>query len=120
MVQLSLSDDIVKEIIGNPVLLSSSDFPGLSSDELVFILNKGYISGFRLIFILNASLSAFALVTSLLLIKPANLIREDDSQRLEAAKDVLPTVNPQLESSASTICTENHWSHNPLDHNKSY
>jgi len=47
---------------------------------------QGYISGFRTLFILNASFAAFAAVIAFTMIRHKELIREDDAARKAEAR----------------------------------
>lgn len=48
-----------------------------------YVLSHGYTAGFRLVFILNASLAAAAAITSFFMIKHQDLTR-DDEEKLRA------------------------------------
>jgi len=82
----NLSENLIKTIIDDPTKLSHPTFLKLSAEQGFLILDNGYTTGFRLVFILNASLSALATVTSILLIKHKNLIREDDEKFKQEAR----------------------------------
>jgi len=86
MEALSLPEDIIKKVIDDPSGLSHPASINLSTDQAIEILNRGYTRGFRSVFILNASLSAVATVTSVLLIKHKELTREDDKKLKDDAK----------------------------------
>jgi hypothetical protein len=80
MQTLSLSEDLIKKIIDDPSLLSNPVSINLSAELATSILENGYVRGFRLVFLLNASLSALATITSIVMIKHKNLTREDDER----------------------------------------
>lgn len=86
MQALSLPEDLTKAIIDDPAQLSDPASLNLSAEQALFILDSGYTKGFRLVFILNASLSALATVTSILLIKHKNLTRDDDEKLKQEAR----------------------------------
>lgn len=83
---LSLPEEIIKKVIDNPSGLSNPASLNLSPDQAIEILSQGYTKGFRSVFILNASLSAVATVTSVLLIKHKELTRDDDKTLKDSAK----------------------------------
>ena len=97
MTQLSLPTSTINKIIDDPSILglrvngpqsqsnSTSDSLaslGITPSDADFILH-GYTSGFRTVFILNACLSAFATIVSILMIKQQELTRPDE-ERLKA------------------------------------
>ncbi|KAL9713421.1 hypothetical protein Ac2012v2_003030 [Leucoagaricus gongylophorus] len=86
MRKLALPENLIKTIIDDPAKLSYPASLNLSEEQGFFILDNGYTKGFRLVFILNASLSALATVTSILLIKHKNLTREDDEKFKQEAR----------------------------------
>ncbi|XP_006460567.1 hypothetical protein AGABI2DRAFT_203654 [Agaricus bisporus var. bisporus H97] len=78
MTSLSLPEQLIKKIIDDPILLSNPSSLNISVEQARSILENGYTKGFRAVFILNASLSAFATVISIVMIKHKNLNRDDD------------------------------------------
>jgi len=86
MQKLALPENLIKTIIDDPAKLSHPTLLNLSAEQGFLILDNGYTKGFRLVFILNASLSALATVTSILLIKHKNLTREDDEKFKQEAR----------------------------------
>lgn len=92
MAALSLSSDAIKTIVDDPSLLrpaSSSSVlgsKGISPSTANHILWHGYTRGLRAVFLLNASLAAFAVVVSVFMIKHKELTRGDDEVRKAEAK----------------------------------
>src|SRR5882672_3946311 len=86
METLSLSGDLIKKIIDDPSILSHPATIDISAEQAMSILENGYVKGFRLVFILNASLSALATITSIVMIKHKNLTREDDERLKREAR----------------------------------
>ncbi|KAF9475914.1 MFS general substrate transporter [Pholiota conissans] len=85
MHNLSLSQSIISQVINDPSELSSPSTLGISASIADTILNKGYIKGFRTLFILHAVLNAFATVASIFMIKHKELTRGDEQQLREEA-----------------------------------
>ncbi|KAL0575836.1 hypothetical protein V5O48_006126 [Marasmius crinis-equi] len=93
---LSLPSDTISTIIDDPSGLYSLANPtnssmfssgiSISQAEAQEILAHGYNKGFRDIFILNASLGAFATIVSVLMIKHKELVRADDAEMLRRRK----------------------------------
>ena len=77
MTDLALEPALISALIDKPSILASPSSIGLSQDDAALILSDGYTHGFRCVFILNASWTAFATIASILLIKQQNLT--DDS-----------------------------------------
>jgi hypothetical protein len=86
MQELSLSEELIKRVIDDPSLLSHPASINLSQEQATSILEHGYTKGFRSVFILNASLSAAATLTSIFMIKHKNLTRDDDEKFREVAR----------------------------------
>lgn len=89
MTSLSLPETLIKTIIDDPTRLSNPSSLGLSVEQATVILENGYTKGFRSVFLLNASLSAFATVVSIVMIKHKDLNRDDhlkQAQRDERKK----------------------------------
>jgi len=96
---LSLPEEIIKAVIDNPAGLANPASFNLSAEQASEILNHGYTKGFRSVFILNASLSAFATLTSIVLIKHKELTRDDDKMRKDSAKQASKEDQADLEKS---------------------
>lgn len=88
MERLSMPEELIIRIINDPALLSNPTLINLSADQATSILEHGYTRGFRLVFILNASLSAVATVTSIVMIKHKNLTRDDEEKLRREAKGI--------------------------------
>jgi hypothetical protein len=99
MTELNLPSSTIKKIVDDPTLLgarltsvtNSTSDPlsalGISPDAADHIL-AGYNSGFRAVFIMNATLAAIATVVSILMIKHKELTRGDEAQlRAQAEKE---------------------------------
>jgi hypothetical protein len=98
MTKLNLPSATIKRIVDDPTLLgvrrigvmsnatNSLNSLGISPSDADHILD-GYNSGFRAVFIMNATLAAVATVVSILMIRHKNLSRDDDAQlRAQAGK----------------------------------
>ncbi|KAL5510892.1 hypothetical protein ACEPAG_4649 [Sanghuangporus baumii] len=95
MTSLRLPESTINMIIDDPTilhpLLSSSNndtFSGISSGTAQSIL-VGYTHGFRAVFVLNASLAAFSVFVSAIMIKHKELIRGDESEMRKRALEDL-------------------------------
>lgn len=96
MTQLNLPSTTIKRIVDDPTLLHAYvlngtsvtlDSLGMSSSAATHILH-GYNSGFRAVFIMNATMAAIATVVSVLMIRHKNLERDDEAQlRAQAEKE---------------------------------
>ncbi|EPS96601.1 hypothetical protein FOMPIDRAFT_1032316 [Fomitopsis schrenkii] len=92
MMSLGMSSSAIKAIIDDPTILgdrfsasSSNKLAGLDiTNGMAVTILDGYTEGFRIVFILNACLSALAAIASFLMIKHKELSRGDDEQ-LKAA-----------------------------------
>lgn len=85
MISIALPASTIDAVLAAPTLLSSSArifSLGISSATAGQILS-GYNHGFRIIFLLNAVLSAFATVVSILMVKEVDLSREDDKKETD-------------------------------------
>ena len=82
----TLPASVLHRITENPTLLShaSSSALNMTAAERADIL-AGYIHGFRMMFILNASLAATAAIVAYYMIEHKELIREDDAERRREA-----------------------------------
>lgn len=97
MTKLNLPSSTIKKIIDDPTLLgarltgamNSTSSPlsaiGISPDAADRILD-GYNNGFRVVFIMNATLAAIATVVSILMIRHKELTRGDEVQLKARAK----------------------------------
>ena len=94
MIGLDMSSTAIKAIIDDPTALgdrfsaaSSSKLAdlGITNSMAVTILD-GYTEGFRIVFILNACLSALAAITSFLMIRHKELSRGDEDQLKASAR----------------------------------
>jgi len=82
---IGLADNLLHEVTSDPTLISKATFNVTTKvrEELL----EGYNHGFRVMFLLNASLAAFAAVVAFVLIKHKELIRADDAERKAEARD---------------------------------
>lgn len=81
---LDLSPDLLNQVIEDPTHIRSGKLNVTAHQGDVLL--SGYISGFRTMFILNASLAAFAALAAFFMIKHKELIRDDDAKRKAEAK----------------------------------
>jgi len=122
MHQLSLPSSISNKIVDDPTILASrlsSNFNstsnplaslGISDSEADAIL-AGYTTGFRNVFLLNASLAAFATICSIVMIKHKNLTRDDEVRLKEEGRrrhgvPEKAVVNTDVENIEMDIITE--------------
>ncbi|KAK0190086.1 MFS general substrate transporter [Armillaria mellea] len=78
MNDISLSESLISTIIDDPSYLAKpTSETGLSAATVSYILSQGYTKGFKDVFYLNASLTAFATLISMVLIKDKDLSRDD-------------------------------------------
>ena len=89
MHDLSLPSATITAVINNPSALASPASLGISSSIANIVLIKGYIRGFRTLFILHAVLNALATVASVFMIKHKNLDRGDEQKLRKEARNVL-------------------------------
>jgi hypothetical protein len=82
---VSLAPDLVKRLTENPVLISQGQLNMTSHERDVLL--AGYITGYRAVFLLNASLAAVAVVVTFFMIHHKELTREDDAIRKEEARE---------------------------------
>lgn len=80
MKSIDLPTDIIAVIIDDPATLLNPRALGISSQAASLVLNSGYTKGFRSLFLLHASLTTFATVTSLVMIKHKDLMRGDEER----------------------------------------
>jgi hypothetical protein len=83
MTSLSLPEELIKTVIDDPTRLSDPSSLNLSVEQATIILEDGYTKGFRSVFLLNASLSAFATVVSIVMIKHKDLNRDDHLKKAQ-------------------------------------
>lgn len=90
MTGLDIPSSQITQIIDDPALLHTPASIGISQDTAKDILYHGYTKGFSLLFIMNASLTVFATLVSVVMIKHKELSREDDEMlRQRAIKEQL-------------------------------
>ncbi|KAK0491996.1 MFS general substrate transporter [Armillaria luteobubalina] len=78
MNDIFVSQSLISTIIDDPSYLAKpTSETGLSAATVSYILNQGYTKGFKDVFYLNASLTAFATLISMVLIKDKDLSRDD-------------------------------------------
>ena len=112
MITLSLPSSVIKKIIDDPTVLgdrlsnsTSSQLTqlGISTEAATHILD-GYTRGFRIVFILNACLAAFATLASITMIKHKELTRSDDEQKkLEAQRALLSKSKQTREKQGDNV-----------------
>ncbi|KAJ7734576.1 MFS general substrate transporter [Mycena maculata] len=78
MTALAVPSADITKIIDNPALLHTPASAGLSDATATDILLHGYTKGFSDLFIMNASLTVFATLVSVLMIKHKELSRGDE------------------------------------------
>ncbi|KIL63786.1 hypothetical protein M378DRAFT_106802 [Amanita muscaria Koide BX008] len=86
MLSLKLPPSLISTIIDKPTSLANPDSLGLSQGDAAFILSQGYNRGFRNLFLVNASLTSLATITSVLLIKHQELPNRLDMESKESEK----------------------------------
>ncbi|KAJ7302380.1 MFS general substrate transporter [Mycena albidolilacea] len=90
MTGLDIPSSQITQIIDDPALLRTPASIGISQDTATDILYHGYTKGFSLLFVMNASLTVFATLVSVVMIKHKELSREDDEMlRQRAIKEQL-------------------------------
>ncbi|KAJ6557902.1 major facilitator superfamily domain-containing protein [Mycena capillaripes] len=90
MTGLNFPASQISQIIDDPALLHTPTSIGLSQDTATAILYHGYTKGFSALFIMNASLTVFATLVSVVMIKHKELTRKDDDElRQRAIKEGL-------------------------------
>ncbi|KAG6838315.1 hypothetical protein C0991_000291 [Blastosporella zonata] len=80
MQHLSLPASAIYSIVANPSSIASPASVGISASSATYILNEGFIKGFRIVFILNAVLTALVTVASVVMIKHKELTRGDEGK----------------------------------------
>ncbi|KAG6865078.1 hypothetical protein C0993_008318 [Termitomyces sp. T159_Od127] len=86
MKTLSLPASTISKIVDDPSSITDPSSVGISASSAAYILNHGFTRGFRLVFILNAALTAAATVASVLMIKHKELTRGDEETLRKAGK----------------------------------
>ncbi|KAG6907925.1 hypothetical protein DXG01_006855 [Tephrocybe rancida] len=96
---LSLPETIISKIIDDPSSIATPTSVGISPSTATYILDKGFIHGFRAVFILNAALTVLATLTSILMIKHKELTRGDDAKLRKSAEQEqkVGNENPDVE-----------------------
>ena len=105
MKKLGLSQSVINRIVDDPSILANRF--NTTSNPLVTMgvtptdtddIIKGYTSGFKTVFILNACLAALAAIISVLMIHHKELTRPDEAQLKAEAKlaNDLEKAEPQL------------------------
>lgn len=99
MKQLNLPASTISTVVDEPTVVrailldhtstNGTSTLGISPSQATHIL-LGYNSGFRAVFIMNATLAAFATIVSVVMIRHKNLERDDDADlRAKAEKEEL-------------------------------
>lgn len=111
MTALHLPSSTIDKIIDDPTVLGSRSSNttsttlqtlGVSSATAARILD-GYTNGFRIVFIMNATLAAIATVVSIVMIHHKELTRGDEEQlRAEARRQEKHTAEPKYHDDPET------------------
>jgi hypothetical protein len=105
MAALNLPPSQISQIIDDPVRLHTPASVGVSTDMAKDILDRGYAKGFSSLFIMNAALTVFATLVSVVMIKHKELSRDDDEMlRQKAIREVLETKFDMV-SGAGTLAS---------------
>src|ERR1700733_14636480 len=72
---LGLPSSTIKIIVSDPSKLEYPSSIGMAPSTAISILDNGYTKGFRILFILHASLTVVATLTSITMIKQKSLTR---------------------------------------------
>jgi hypothetical protein len=90
MTGLDISSSQISQIIDDPALLHTPASVGISQDTATEILYHGYTKGFSSLFIMDACLTVFATLVSVVMIKHKELSRGDEEMlRQQAIKEGL-------------------------------
>ncbi|KAJ7235145.1 major facilitator superfamily domain-containing protein [Mycena haematopus] len=90
MTDIGLSSSLINQIIDDPALLHTPATVGISQNTATDLLYHGYTKGFSSLFIMNAALTVFATLVSVVMIKHKELSRgEDEALRQKALKEEL-------------------------------
>ncbi|SJL18960.1 uncharacterized protein ARMOST_22563 [Armillaria ostoyae] len=98
-----MNDISVSESLDDPsYLVKPTSETGLSAATVLYILSQGYMKGFKDVFYLSASLTAFATLISMMLIKDKDLSRDDARLKGRIEKDdaVVPGTDAQSETTS--------------------
>ncbi|KAJ7185843.1 MFS general substrate transporter [Mycena filopes] len=85
MTSLGLSSSQISTIIDDPALLHTPASVGITQDTARDILYRGYTKGFSALFIMNACLTVFATLISVVMIKHKELSRGDEEMLRQQA-----------------------------------
>lgn len=98
---MALPDSIVDAVLASPNLLGSPAKTlslGISSETATMILT-GYHRGFRIVFILNAALAAFAAVVGFWLVQDEDLSKAEEKEKEEQQRKMDIAANNQAQQS---------------------
>lgn len=105
MAALNLPPSQISQIIDDPVRLHTPASVGASTEIARDILDHGYAKGFSSLFIMNAALTVFATLVSVVMIKHKELSRDDDEMlRQKAIREVLE-MKIDMVSGAGTLAS---------------
>ncbi|KAJ3866795.1 MFS general substrate transporter [Lentinula novae-zelandiae] len=99
MKNLGFPSSTISPVIDKPSLLNSPSAISslsISPSQAADILSKGYIKGFRDVFLLNAAMSATATLVSVVMIKHKELLRGDEEQLRKEAAEALQTAKTKV------------------------
>ncbi|KAJ7697605.1 major facilitator superfamily domain-containing protein [Mycena rosella] len=85
MTALGVAPADIKRIIDDPALLHNPTQAGLTQATATDIMYRGYTKGFSSLFVMNASLTVFATLVSVVMIKHKELSREEDEMLRQRA-----------------------------------
>ncbi|KAJ7918406.1 major facilitator superfamily domain-containing protein, partial [Mycena leptocephala] len=85
MTGLDISSSQISQIIDDPALLHTPASVGISQDTATEILYHGYTKGFSSLFIMDACLTVFATLVSVVMIKHKELSRGDEEMLRQQA-----------------------------------
>ncbi len=86
MQRLSLSDSLISTIVNDPSELYSADL-NISAATRNYILQRGYMKGFKYVFYLNAGLTASAVFISFMMIRHKDLNQEYEERHALRLKE---------------------------------
>ncbi|KAF8809750.1 hypothetical protein BYT27DRAFT_6516279 [Phlegmacium glaucopus] len=113
MKDLALSPSLINAVIRHPSSLTSPSILGLSFSTATVILERGYAKGFKMIFVLNAALTAVATIISILMIRDGSNTGDEEqvdqtaggSGTASVSANTLRTSSPcDIEKMPSSIC----------------
>lgn len=102
---LGLAPGLIKAVINDPTLLANPAELGISQALADIILTEGYRKGFRIVFILNASLGALATVSSIFMIKHKDLASRDAKPATPDSGTVTPAYSEMITPGTSGTVT---------------